>query len=169
MEVLYQIRQQRPDVFNKLEVYIDGGIRRGTDVLKALCLGATAVGMGRPFLYAQSAYGEQGVQKLISIFARELRTGMKLMGAASVTDLTPDRVSQICYSIFGVLTIKHRFNELIGSLWKEHVYKFHHTLAQLPTYTHSTILSISIYMDLELASYLYCNCHTHQERVQKLE
>lgn len=103
MEVLYQIRQERPDVFDKLEVYIDGGIRRGTDVLKALCLGATAVGMGRPFLYAQSAYGEEGVQKLISIFARELRTGMKLMGAASVKDLTPDKVSQVLCAVLHCL------------------------------------------------------------------
>jgi glutamate synthase domain-containing protein 2 len=48
-----------------MEVYVDGGIRRGTDVLKALCLGAKAVGLGRPFLYAQSAYGEDGVVKAV--------------------------------------------------------------------------------------------------------
>jgi hypothetical protein len=46
-----------------MEIYVDGGIRRGTDVLKALCLGAKAVGVGRPFLYAQSAYGVDGVVK----------------------------------------------------------------------------------------------------------
>ncbi|KAK7694509.1 hypothetical protein QCA50_001695 [Cerrena zonata] len=65
LEVLYRIRKQRPDVFSKTEVYLDGGVRRGTDVVKALCLGATAVGLGRPFLYAQSAYGAAGVVKLI--------------------------------------------------------------------------------------------------------
>ncbi|KAF8922417.1 FMN-dependent dehydrogenase-domain-containing protein [Mucidula mucida] len=72
LEVLYRIRQQRPDVFDKLEVYIDGGVRRGTDVVKALCLGAKAVGMGRPFLYAQSAYGEAGVSKAIDILQNEI-------------------------------------------------------------------------------------------------
>lgn len=47
-----------------MEVYLDGGIRRGADVLKALALGATAVGLGRPFLYACS-YGTEGVLKTI--------------------------------------------------------------------------------------------------------
>ncbi|TIC03141.1 hypothetical protein E3Q16_03226 [Wallemia mellicola] len=61
IDVLREIREEAPEVFEKLEVYVDGGVRRGTDVLKALCLGAKAVGLGRPFLYAQSAYGEQGV------------------------------------------------------------------------------------------------------------
>ena len=63
IEVLQEIKAQRPDLCEKLEIYVDGGIRRGTDVLKALCLGAKAVGVGRPFLYAQSAYGVDGVVK----------------------------------------------------------------------------------------------------------
>lgn len=82
LEILYRLRQRRPDVFDKLEVYIDGGIRRGTDVVKALCLGAKAVGLGRPFLYAQSAYGEIGVLKIIKILEKEIVTAMKLVGAA---------------------------------------------------------------------------------------
>jgi len=56
IEVLHDIRLQRPDIFTKLEVYIDGGVQRGTDVVKAVCLGAKAVGLGRPFLYAQSLW-----------------------------------------------------------------------------------------------------------------
>ncbi|KAL9062043.1 MAG: hypothetical protein Q9157_009214 [Trypethelium eluteriae] len=47
-----------------MEIYVDGGIRRGTDILKAICLGATAVGLGRPFLYSL-AYGQEGVEHLI--------------------------------------------------------------------------------------------------------
>ncbi|KAG7450375.1 uncharacterized protein BT62DRAFT_984887, partial [Guyanagaster necrorhizus] len=96
-EVLYRLRQHRPDVFDKLEVYIDGGIQRGTDVVKALCLGAKAVGMGRPFLYAQSAYGEIGVLKILKILEKEIVTAMKLVGAASVKDLTPDLVSALVW------------------------------------------------------------------------
>lgn len=48
LEILEEIRLREPQVFKKCEVYVDGGIQRGTDVLKALCLGATAVGIGRP-------------------------------------------------------------------------------------------------------------------------
>ncbi|KAJ4497502.1 FMN-dependent dehydrogenase-domain-containing protein [Lentinula lateritia] len=95
LEVLYRIRQQRPDVFDKLEVYIDGGIRRGTDVIKAICIGAKAVGLGRPFLYALSAYGEGGVIKLLEILHREITISMRLLGAASIRDLTPEVVERV--------------------------------------------------------------------------
>jgi len=46
---------------DKMEIYIDGGVRRATDIIKALCLGAKGVGIGRPFLFAMSAYGLPGV------------------------------------------------------------------------------------------------------------
>jgi L-lactate dehydrogenase (cytochrome) len=49
----------------KLEVYVDGGVRRATDIIKALCLGAKGVGIGRPFLYAMSSYGQEGVERAI--------------------------------------------------------------------------------------------------------
>lgn len=95
IEVLYRLRKERPDVFDKCEVYVDGGVRRGTDVIKALCLGAKAVGMGRPFLYAQSAYGEAGVAKVVQILQREIVTAMKLVGASSVKELVPEMVEQV--------------------------------------------------------------------------
>ncbi|KAF8898601.1 FMN-dependent dehydrogenase-domain-containing protein [Infundibulicybe gibba] len=95
LEVLYKIRQQRPDVFDKVEVYLDGGIQRGTDVIKALCLGARAVGLGRAFLYAQSAYGVPGVIKIIHILQREIQTAMRLVGASSVKDLRPEMVERV--------------------------------------------------------------------------
>ncbi|KAJ3835150.1 FMN-dependent dehydrogenase-domain-containing protein [Lentinula raphanica] len=95
LEVLYKIRQQRPDIFDKVEVYIDGGIRRGTDVIKAVCLGAKAVGLGRPFLYALSAYGQEGVTKMLDILRREITISMQLLGAASIRDLTPELVERV--------------------------------------------------------------------------
>ncbi|KAF9073533.1 FMN-dependent dehydrogenase-domain-containing protein [Rhodocollybia butyracea] len=95
LEVLNKLRRERPDIFYKLEVYIDGGIRRGTDVIKALCLGAKAVGLGRPFMYALSAYGEAGVSKILSILNREIVTAMQLLGAASIKDLTPELVERV--------------------------------------------------------------------------
>lgn len=62
--VLLELRKFYPEVFDKVQVHLDGGIRRGTDILKALCLGATSVSLGRPFLYSV-LYGEQGVRHLI--------------------------------------------------------------------------------------------------------
>lgn len=63
---LLEINKFYPEILKsgKCEVYIDGGIRRGTDVVKALCLGAKGVGMGRPFMYALT-YGEEGVAHAI--------------------------------------------------------------------------------------------------------
>ncbi|OAX79816.1 hypothetical protein ACJ72_05862 [Emergomyces africanus] len=56
---------------DRIEVYIDGGVRRATDILKALCLGAKGVGIGRPFLYAMSAYGVPGVERAMQLLKDE--------------------------------------------------------------------------------------------------
>ena len=75
-----------------LDIVCDGGIRRGSDIVKALALGATSCMIGRPYLYGLAAAGEEGVDWVIE----HLRTGMKrdmaLIGAASVAELTPDLV-----------------------------------------------------------------------------
>lgn len=81
------LRERKLD--SKIEVYIDGGIRRGTDVVKALCLGAKGVGLGRPFLYANSGYGEKGVAKAIQLLKNEIMLDMKLMGVSKIEDLKP--------------------------------------------------------------------------------
>jgi L-lactate dehydrogenase (cytochrome) len=65
LQVLLEIRKFYPHLLKEMEVYLDGGVMRGTDVIKALCLGATAVGLGRPFMYALSTYGTEGVCKAI--------------------------------------------------------------------------------------------------------
>ena len=62
--VLIECQRVCPEIFEKIEVYVDSGIRRGTDLVKCLCLGATAVGMGRSFLYALN-YGQEGIEHLI--------------------------------------------------------------------------------------------------------
>ena len=59
--VLLEIRRDCPEIFDQMEVYVDGGIRRGSDILKAFCLGVRGVGVGRPFQYAVS-YGTEGVE-----------------------------------------------------------------------------------------------------------
>lgn len=70
-----------------MEVFIDGGIRRGTDIFKALALGAKAVGLGRPFLYALAAYGQQGVEKAVDLLTEELKLCMQLMGTPTLADI----------------------------------------------------------------------------------
>lgn len=64
-EVMPELR--RLGLQDKLEIYIDGGIRRATDIIKAVCLGAKGVGIGRPFLYAMSAYGLPGVDRAMQL------------------------------------------------------------------------------------------------------
>ncbi|KAG9052599.1 Cytochrome b2, mitochondrial precursor [Serendipita sp. 407] len=94
MDVLWELRQRRPECFAKAEIYIDGGVRRGSDVVKALALGAKAVGLGRPFLYANGTYGERGVKRAIEILEEEIATTMRLVGARSLSELVPDMVQR---------------------------------------------------------------------------
>lgn len=85
--ILEEIRRHAPEVFDSVEVYVDGGIRRGTDVIKALCLGAKQVGIGRAALYGLAGYGPLGVQRTIEILRQEIETAMRLLGAHSLSDL----------------------------------------------------------------------------------
>lgn len=72
---------------NRIEIFIDGGVRRATDILKAIALGAKGVGIGRPFLYAMSTYGELGVRRLIQILKDELEMNLRLLGVTSLDQL----------------------------------------------------------------------------------
>jgi L-lactate dehydrogenase (cytochrome) len=142
IDVLYEMRHTKPELFDKLEVYVDSGVRRGTDVVstrkspgkachdpltstplptrqsqvKALALGATAVGLGRPFLYGNGTYGEEGCAKvyereydgnakslkvgpsslnrqvLPTVIYNEVVTAMALVGARNVSELKPEMV-----------------------------------------------------------------------------
>ncbi|KXG45836.1 Aldolase-type TIM barrel [Penicillium griseofulvum] len=85
---LLELRYHDPSIFQQTEVYIDGGITRGTDILKALCLGAKGILIGRPFLYALN-YGEEGIVHLIDILQSELETAMRLVGITNVSEAHP--------------------------------------------------------------------------------
>lgn len=89
LEVLAEARRMLKEkgLENDIEIYLDGGIRRGSDIIKALCLGASGVGLGRPFLYAMAGYGEEGVVKAIRILKGEVRNNMILLGARSISEL----------------------------------------------------------------------------------
>ncbi|WP_255347376.1 alpha-hydroxy acid oxidase [Blastococcus sp. URHD0036] len=71
------------------EVLLDGGVRRGADVVKALCLGATAVCIGRPFLYGLAVDGEDGVRSVLEIFREEIYRTLTLMGVSTLAQLGP--------------------------------------------------------------------------------
>lgn len=90
--ILLELQLRCPRIFTQLEVYVDGGIRRGTDILKCLCLGATAVSAGRPILYALN-YGQEGVEKLVDIFKDELETAMRLVGITDLSQVHPGLVN----------------------------------------------------------------------------
>lgn len=84
-EVMPQLKKRGLD--KKISVFVDGGIRRGTDVLKALCLGAKGVGIGRPFLYSMSTYGEAGVARAVQLLNDEIEMGMRLLGVTKIEEL----------------------------------------------------------------------------------
>ncbi|WP_155057514.1 alpha-hydroxy acid oxidase [Streptomyces blattellae] len=79
-------------VAGRIPVVLDGGVRRGTDVVKALALGACAVGIGRPVMWALAEGGEKGVRRLLELLREELDDTMALCGATGLADLTPDLV-----------------------------------------------------------------------------
>jgi 4-hydroxymandelate oxidase len=75
-------------VGGKIPVIVDGGIRRGTDVFKALAFGAAAVGIGRPHAWGLAAFGQPGVEAVLEILRRELRTIMRQTGTTSIEKIT---------------------------------------------------------------------------------
>ncbi|KAF2144959.1 uncharacterized protein K452DRAFT_244448 [Aplosporella prunicola CBS 121167] len=89
-EVMPELRKRGWD--KKIEVYIDGGVRRATDIIKALCLGAKGVGIGRPFLYAMSAYGLPGVDRAMQLLKDEMEMNMRLIGCSSIDQLNPSLI-----------------------------------------------------------------------------
>ncbi len=81
----------RTAIGSEAELIVDGGIRRGSDILKALALGADAVAIGRAYLFGLAAGGEAGVARSISILEAELRRGMALLGCCDIATLKADR------------------------------------------------------------------------------
>ncbi|HXH67725.1 MAG TPA: alpha-hydroxy acid oxidase [Candidatus Limnocylindrales bacterium] len=102
------------EVGGRVPVFVDGGVRRGTDVFKALAVGATAVGIGRPYLWGLGAFGEPGVARVLEILQGELKLVMGECGTASVAEInrsyvsTPDwrsgvtRLLRICITANGL-------------------------------------------------------------------
>src|SRR3954470_2752881 len=77
----------------RIPVLVDGGFRRGTDIFKALALGARAVAVGRPYIWGLSAFGQPGVEAVLDILRRELELIMRQSGARSIRDIVPAHVT----------------------------------------------------------------------------
>jgi len=86
----------RQAVGNSLELIVDGGIRRGAHVLKALALGADCCAFGRPYIYALSADGQRGVEWLLDLMRTELQRGLALLGCPLVTELSERFLHGVC-------------------------------------------------------------------------
>ena len=82
-------------VGGRMPVLIDGGFRRGSDIFKALALGADAVCIGRPYVYGLSAFGQAGVEKVLSILRTEFRRVMMEAGVTSVAQITGDYIERV--------------------------------------------------------------------------
>ena len=81
-------------VGGRVEIICDGGVRRGSDIVKAVALGATACMAGRAYLYGLGAAGERGVDHVLGLLDADVRRTMALIGAGTVADLTPDLVAR---------------------------------------------------------------------------
>lgn len=82
-------------VGDKIEVILDGGIRRGTHILKALSIGAKACMGGRAYLYGLAAAGEEGAYRSLSLLKDEVQNNMTLLGCTNVNQITPDRLRSV--------------------------------------------------------------------------
>jgi 4-hydroxymandelate oxidase len=80
------------NVAGKMPVLIDSGFRRGTDIVKALCMGAKGVAVGRPYLWGLGAFGEPGVDRVLQLLRTELKVAMQQAGAPSLKDLKSSMV-----------------------------------------------------------------------------
>ncbi|KAF8891829.1 glyoxylate dehydrogenase [Infundibulicybe gibba] len=92
IDIVAALKTRGPWPNPNFSVFVDGGVRRASDVLKALALGASAVGIGRGFLYAFSSYGQEGVEKAIQILRDEFEMNMRLLGARNLSELVPEMV-----------------------------------------------------------------------------
>mgnify|MGYP002348017558 CR=1 FL=1 len=92
LETALEIHRDAPEIFEQLEVYADGGVRYGSDVIKLLSLGVRAVGLGRTFMYA-NVFGQEGIEKAIEQLKYEIAIDAANVGIADLKKIDPSYVS----------------------------------------------------------------------------
>lgn len=99
METLRPTAECLPEVVaavkGRVPVFVDGGVRRGADIYKALALGAAGVGIGRPYIWGLSAFGQDGVERVLDILRAELRLTMQQMGTPTLKDISAACLARI--------------------------------------------------------------------------
>lgn len=93
LEILLEINQEAPELLDKLEIWADGGVRYGGDVIKLLALGAKAVGVGRPYMFA-NIYGVEGVERVTEILKKEIIIDGGNLGLERLEDVDKSYVSR---------------------------------------------------------------------------
>ena len=92
---LFALPRVADAIGDRVPILIDGGIRRGSDVVKAICLGATAVLIARPYLWGLAAGGQEGVERVLALLRAEVERTLALLGRPKLADLGPDIVTRI--------------------------------------------------------------------------
>merc|ERR1712151_1303511 len=94
IEILPEVMEalRRAGCSREFSVFIDGGIRRGADIFKAVALGAAGCGIGRPVLYSLASYGERGIVRMVHMLQDELQMVMRLSGTPTIASITEDHV-----------------------------------------------------------------------------
>lgn len=95
-------------VAGRVPVLLDGGVRRGTDVVKALALGATAVGIGKPMFFALAVGGEQALLSMLEMLNREIEAAMALCGCRTVNDITRKHIARHPYGMSSTRYIRSK-------------------------------------------------------------
>lgn len=93
LEVALDIHENAPEIFKQIEVYADGGVRYGTDILKLLALGVKAVGLSRSFMFA-NVFGQEGVERAIQILKHEVAIDAGNLGVPDLKDIDASYVRQ---------------------------------------------------------------------------
>ena len=100
------------------QLFVDGGVRRASDILKALALGASGVGIGKGFLYSYCAYGQEGVEHAVKLLKDEMEMDMRLLGITKLSELVPEMVDARALTAHPVPNPEHvLYNNSCASSW----------------------------------------------------
>ncbi|THH06540.1 hypothetical protein EW145_g4020 [Phellinidium pouzarii] len=107
VEVIGELKKRGLWPNPNFQLFVDGGVRRASDILKALALGASAVGIGKGFLYSYCAYGQEGVEHALKILSDEMEMNMRMLGITRLDELVPEMVDARALTMHTVPSPEH--------------------------------------------------------------